>query len=438
LINLIKKIWLLVTKNLWNVRLEKIENKYLRAFIKEIRTFNLAIKGFNDDNCLTKASALTYYTLFSIVPVLALAFAIANGFGFQKYLQKQLLQKYGEYSEVLNNAFIYADALLSTTKGGLIAGFGILLLLWSVINLLINIENSFNEIWEVKKGRNWNRKLTDYTTIIVLSPIFFIVSGSFSVFVQSGLSKIYFINKFNFILIEILAWCIMIMIFTLIFKVLPNAKVDFKSALKAGIVTLILFEIVKWVYIKFQIGVNRYNAIYGGFAALPLFLIWVQYSWYIILFGAELSYAHQNSIHFEMERESQNMSQRLRKILAILILHEIILSFQNKNLKPPTLQELSQKLDMPLRITRMIMNDLMDCRLVAEVNIPDSLENGFVPGFSDENITVWEVWKAMERKGENELPIAEVQTKFMASSVIENAEKILEQHTSSIKIKNFK
>ncbi|MCX8081459.1 MAG: YihY family inner membrane protein [Bacteroidia bacterium] len=437
MINILKKIWLLLTKNLWNVRLEKINNPYIRSLVKEIRTFNLAIKGFTDDKCLTKATALTYYTLFSIVPVLAVAFAIANGFGFQKYLQKQLLQKYGEYSEVLNNAFIYADALLATTKGGLIAGFGILLLLWSVINLLINIENSFNEIWEVKKGRNWSRKLTDYTTIIVLSPIFFIISGSFSVIVQSGLSKVYLIGKFNVILIELIAWLIMVMIFTLIFKVLPNTKVEFKSAFKAAIVTLILFEVVKWAYIKFQIGVNRYNAIYGGFAALPLFLIWVQYSWYIILFGAELSYAHQNSIHFEMERESQNMSNRFRKILSVLVMHQIIKAFQNKNSKLPGIADLSEKLDLPLRITRIILNDLLETGLVTESQSPDGSETRYVPGFTDENMTLWEVWNAIEAKGENEIPIAEIENKKTVIELINKAENTLQTQMHHIKIKDL-
>lgn len=433
----LKKIIIFLTKDLWKVRLNKIRNPYLRMLIQEIRIFHLAIRGFNEDKCLTKATALTYYTLFSIVPVLALAFAIAKGFGFQKFLQKQILEKYSEYEAVLSKAFVFADAMLSSAKGGVIAGFGILLLLWSVINLLTNIENSFNEIWEIKKGRPLVRKITDYTTIIVLTPIFFILSGSLSVFIQSGMSKIIFISKFNFILIEILAWCIMCLIFSLVFKVLPNTRVEFKAAIKAGIVTLILFELVKWGYIRFQIGVNRINAIYGGFAALPLFLIWIQYSWFIVLFGAELSYAHQNAIHFEMEKEIENMSERIRKLLAILIMRHIVLHFVQKK-TPPTPTILSHELDIPLRVSRMITNDLLDTKLILETTNPEGLnEPGLVPAYSDEKISVWDVWFAMENKGVNDLPLADIEEKNKIEKLLHTIELQVKNSSSSLLIRDL-
>src|SRR4030095_10778051 len=128
--------------------------------IKQLRVFSLSIKNFNEDDCLTKATALTFYTVFSIVPVLALAFAIAKGFGFEKDLQDQLMNSYSEYHDILQRAFDYAGKMLSSAKGGVIAGFGVILLLYSVMKLLISIENNFNTIWEIKKGRTLVRKLT--------------------------------------------------------------------------------------------------------------------------------------------------------------------------------------------------------------------------------------------------------------------------------------
>jgi len=175
LITIVKKIWVFLTKSMWGVRLNKLDPR--KGFlIKQLRIISLSVQGFNEDKCLTKASALTYYTLFSIVPVLALVFAIAKGFGFDASLKAQLSEKYSEYGSVLSNAFIYADSLLATTKGGIIAGFGIVLLLWSIIKLLMSIEDSFNEIWEIKKGRTWVRKITDYLTIMLISPLFLIVA----------------------------------------------------------------------------------------------------------------------------------------------------------------------------------------------------------------------------------------------------------------------
>ncbi len=136
LITIIKNAWIFVSKTMWGIRLNKLDPR--KGFlVKQLRILSLAVQGFNEDKCLTKASALTYYTLFSIVPVLALVFAIAKGFGFDANLKAQLSAKYSEYGSVLSNAFIYADSLLATTKGGIIAGFGVVLLLWSVLKLLM-------------------------------------------------------------------------------------------------------------------------------------------------------------------------------------------------------------------------------------------------------------------------------------------------------------
>ena len=159
-VTVLKKGWSFLTEQLWVVRLDKM-NKRHGFFVKQIRVFSLAIKGFNEDKCLTRATALTFYTLFSIVPVLALMFAIAKGLGYHEELKKQISEGSSQYSTVLNQAFIYADSMLQNAKGGVIAGFGAVLLLWSVISLLMNIETSFNDIWEIKKGRTWYRNVTD-------------------------------------------------------------------------------------------------------------------------------------------------------------------------------------------------------------------------------------------------------------------------------------
>lgn len=227
------------------------------------------------------------------------------------------------------------------------------------------------------------------------------------------------------------------MIFSLVFKVLPNTRVEFKAAIKAGIVTLILFELVKWGYIRFQIGVNRINAIYGGFAALPLFLIWVQYSWFIVLFGAELSYAHQNAIHFEMEKEIENMSERIRKMLAILIMRHIVQHFVQKK-TPPTPTTLSNELDVPLRVSRMITNHLLDANLIIETNNPENLnEPGLVPAYSDDKISVWDVWFAMENKGVNDLPLADIDEKNKIEKLLHTLELQVKNSSSSLLIRNL-
>jgi len=145
LVTVIKKTWYFVSVKLWHIRIDKVD-KTQGFFLRQLRIFSLAINGFNEDKCLTKATALTFYTLFSIVPILALAFAISKGFGLEKNLQEMISGNYPEYKEVLDQAFVSAGKLLSTAKGGVIAGFGIVLLLWSVLKLLVSIEDNFNAI----------------------------------------------------------------------------------------------------------------------------------------------------------------------------------------------------------------------------------------------------------------------------------------------------
>ncbi|MGZ4090293.1 MAG: YihY/virulence factor BrkB family protein, partial [Bacteroidia bacterium] len=274
--SIIKKSRHFITEQVWNIRIDKV-SKRQAFFIRQLRIFSLAFKGFRDDKCLTTATALTFYTLFSIVPILALIFAIAKAFGKEKDMQEEILNNNQQYQEILTNSFVYANKLLATTNGGVIAGFGIVLLLWSVMSLLINIENSFNHIWDVKRGRTWIRKVTDYLTIMLIGPVFLMISGGITVAIQAKMGNMHAIGFAGVIAAKLLAYTLVACVFTFLYMVLPNTKVNFKSAFVASLIATVLFEILGWGYIKFQIGANRLNAIYGGFAALPLFLIWVQY-----------------------------------------------------------------------------------------------------------------------------------------------------------------
>ena len=191
-----------VSSKLWKVRMNKIQDKRQGLLIKQVRIIALAFKKFNADDCLTTATALTFFTLFSIVPIIALLFAIAKGFGYEEKmpeLQAELLMRYPEYASILSGSFGYANSLLSTAEGGVIAGFGIVLLLWSVMKLLISIEEIFNRTWEVKTGRSWVRKVTDYLTIMLIGPILLIVSASITVAIERKIGSMHtlgFINTF--------------------------------------------------------------------------------------------------------------------------------------------------------------------------------------------------------------------------------------------------
>lgn len=434
-ITIIKNTWTFVTENLWQIRLGKVD-KSKGIFIKQLRIFSLAVKGFNEDNCLTKATALTFYTLFSIVPILALVFAIAKGFGFEKNLQDQIMNSYGEYSGILSKAFVYADSLLATAKGGLIAGFGVVLLLWSVMNLLINIENSFNEIWEIKKGRSWIRKLTDYLAIMIISPIFLVISGSLTVAIETNLGSFEFLSGASSFLIKLLAYFLVATVFTLLYMVLPNTKVNFRSAFIAGVIAMVFFQLLEWAYIRFQIGANRMNAIYGGFAALPLFLIWVQYSWYILLFGAELAFANQFIDHYELENDINKLSTRYKKGIALLICNLVSKRFYNGD-KPLSANQIADELDLPLRLARNVINEFTETGIFIEIKTDNQSDAVYQPGLTESKLTVRNILRLLDEKGVNSLPIADTDQLKAVNALMQKIDHMLDNENGNKLVKDI-
>lgn len=411
--------------------------------IKQLRIFALAIKGFNEDKCLLKASALTYYLLFSIVPVIALAFAIAKGFGFEQKLEQNLLQDFSDQKEVLLQVFQYANSMLSNAKGGLIAGVGIILLLWSVMKLLGSIEDSFNEIWEIKKSRSWVRKFTDYLSIVLIAPIFIIVSGSITVIIKTQVDNavqtytwLEHIGPLFRILLKLLSFLLICGLFTFIYMVLPNTKVKFKSAFMAAVVGALLFELLEWAYITFQIGVAQYSAIYGSFAALPLFLIWVQYSWFIVLFGAELAFANQHVDHYELETEIQGISMRYKKVLSLLIANRVVCNFVEG--KPAlTAEELASKLDLPVRLVRNIIFEFTETGIFSELRTDMEKDVAYQPALSETKLSVRYILDKLDRHGVNDMPIHHTQELENIQHLIDDFDRVLDENKGNVLVKDI-
>lgn len=316
-----------LNKDIWRIPLKEVPARR-SFFIRVLRIVILALRGFNEDNCSLRASALTFYSLLSIVPVFALAFGIAKGFGLEKILEKQILEKIPAQNEVVTNIINFSHALLENTKGGVVAGAGVILLFWTVIKVLGNIERSFNEIWGIKRMRSISRRFADYLSVMLICPILLIVASSVTIFVaaQAGIltKKIALLGVLAPLisfLLGFLPYTVIWVLFTFVYIFIPNTKVKFSAAVLAGIVAGTIYQVVQWVYVEFQIGVAKYNAIYGSFAALPLFLVWLQLSWRIVLFGAEISFAYQNVDTYEFEPDCLNASRAFRNLLALRIVN---------------------------------------------------------------------------------------------------------------------
>jgi membrane protein len=428
-----RKSGFLFKGNIWKIRLKKVDARQ-GLLIRQMRIYSLAFKRFRTDKCMVEATALTFYTLLSVVPVLALVFAIAKGFGFEKNIQEELLKQYDEYSAILKNAFVYADTLLANAKGGVIAGVGGFLLLWSVMKLLINIEATFNQIWEIKKGRTWVRKVTDFLTIMIVGPILLISSISITVLLEARLSNIHLLGPFFTFFMNLVAYLLVAGVFAFLYVSLPNTKVKARPAIYAAIVATFFFELLGWAYVKFQIGASNMSAIYGGFAALPLFLIWVQYSWYIVLFGAELAYSTQNADHFELDEEISNVSIRYKKVISLMIANVVAKRFYAGE-DSLTAEEISSRLDLPSRLTRNILNDFVETGLFVEVKGNANLT--YQPGITESRFTVQEVINALEQRGVNELPLTDATEVEKINKLMADMGKTMDTDTGHLLVKDL-
>lgn len=362
-----------VTYDIWRITENEVSG-LKELYINIIKTIILAVRGFQNENLQTKASALTYSTLLAIVPLLAVLLGIAKGFGFQGTVRQELIDYFPGHELELQKAFEFVESYLAQAQGGVIIGVGLILLFYTVINLISSIEDTFNSIWQIQKSRLWHRKISDYLALFLVLPVLMTSSSGLSIFLStlqsSFLSNFLFFTPLVETLLNIAPFIITIMVFTGLYVSLPNTKVRFINGLIAGILSGIAFQFFQFLYINGQIWVSKYNAIYGSFAALPLLLMWLQLSWLICLFGAELSYAAQNVKKFSFERDSKNISRRYKDFLTLLIASLIVKRFV-KGEKPYTADELSDAYRIPIRITTQIVYLLMELNIIIEVNFGD-------------------------------------------------------------------
>ncbi len=294
---MIRKLKHFFREDLWSPSF--LKKKGIQGFSYQgLRVFSLACHKFHTDQCTLRASALTYFILMAMVPLLALLFGIAHGFGYQEHLRTQILGHFTGQEDVVKEIIHFAENLLKNTQKGVIAGLSTLLFFWSVFRMIDHIEGCFNRIWSVKTPRSWKHKCASYVSILVIGPILFVLASSVSFFLVGKL-KLYLLEIFlypglRFFLIsfvQLLPYCLIWVLFTYMYMCLPNAKIHLKFAFFAALIFGTIYQLLQWVYILSQAGIARYNAIYGSFAVLPLFLFWVQISWYVFLMGAEVCYA---------------------------------------------------------------------------------------------------------------------------------------------------
>lgn len=373
--------------------------------LKTLAVVIVSVSRFIKDAGNIAASALTFYSILAIIPIFAMILGIARGFGAAKALESWIQDLSFTNPQVADWLMNIAGKALENTQGGLITGLGIVLLVWSVVRMLGSTELAMNQIWGVKEGRSLVKKFTDYLSIMFIAPILVILISSMNVFMMSNLQEfameeglLSYASVALDAVLGILPYVLVWVLFIFLYMFMPTTPVKFKHAAVAGIVAGTLFQVVQWFYIRFQIGVSSYNAIYGGLAALPLLLVWLQLSWSVVLWGTELCYILRNR-HF-LYRNAMNADNRWVDNVQIAIrILRFISSEYTQEKGSPVLSEICKKLRMSSSKVRAVAQELVDKKILVEV--PKNDDVSFFPAIDFHNLSMADVIIRLSHMDEN-------------------------------------
>ncbi len=397
----IQKIIHFVQVGIWHVKREDVK-PWLYFIYGIVKKLLLAVERSTTKRMVNSASALTYSTLLAIVPIMAVVFAVARGFGYNKYIEDWFREALASQPQAAEIIIGFVNSYLVHTKSGIFLGVGLVFMLWTVIMLINNIEQTFNYIWQVKKPRSLFRTITDYMAMFLLVPIIIVITSGFSIFiatVSDNIEGYVLLAPVMRFFIALLPYLFMSAVFVALYVFMPNTKVKFSCAIVPGILAGVAMQIVQLFYIHSQIWVSSYNAIYGSFAALPLFMLWVQISWTICLFGAELCYTSQNLEDYAFRAQTEDISHRYRLMLCVILASKVCKRFEQGG-KPYTALDLKLETGIPVRIVNDLLYELTRVHVIIEVNGDEKGEEGcFQPAEPTSRLSVGLLIDRLESQG---------------------------------------
>ncbi|MBN1944596.1 MAG: YihY family inner membrane protein [Bradymonadales bacterium] len=398
-------------RDLWQVALPDLP-LWQRVIVRLFRFITVTWHEFHHNRCLSRASGLAYTTILALVPALALAFSLMKGFGAYDYLVETAInpaldQVFGPSLGSYGGGGISptplrssVDELLSLAQRTDVFGLGVvglLLLLYTVVQLLGSIEETFNHIWGVHRARSLGRKMTDYMALFFLTPIFILAATFVTAAAQNNAAVTYFreqlhlgmaVNLF-FRLIPLVAGCLAL---TILYAVMPNRRISLRSAVMGGVIGGTLWQLLQWVHVHFQIGVARYNAIYAGFAAIPVFLAWIYLSWVAILLGSVIAYVHQNAkgglVNRPLRTHPWVFSWRMALSVSLIVAEGF-----RRGTDRETEETIASKLGVPTVAVRDVLSALVGHGILARTS--SGRKEGYLPATELDRITLKNILEAL-------------------------------------------
>lgn len=390
--------------DLWRQSHMNIHTPRKRLWYRILQTIILVARGFKDQVLVVRANSLSFSLLFAFIPMMALIYAIARGFGFEEVMQETLSGSFLAEANIAPVLIEWIERYLETARGGFFLGIGLIVLFWAVYAFFNMLENSFNSIWNVKQSRSLGRRLTNYVMILLLVPILVVVTSGISIFLNSAevlssvLEAIEPVRKFMLRFIPFVATTA---VFTWIFVAIPNTKVKFSSAFIPGIIMGLLYQVVQSLSMYLVVLFTRMSLVYGAFSIIPLILIWLNITCWLLLIGAELAFAIQNNDLFAYENDLKKMSRRYKDYVMLYILAMIIRRFESGE-APQTAQEMATVNQLPIRLVQQLLSRMEETNIIRRVYIEQEEDQAFVPALDTKTITVEMVIGRISAQGSEE------------------------------------
>jgi membrane protein len=400
----IQRIREFIQYDLWRQSHIGVHAPKKRLLYRILQTLILVGRGFKDQVLVVRANSLTFALLFAFIPMMALIYAVARGFGFEELVSQQLTGSFLAEANIAPILLEWVERYLATARDGLFVGIGLVVLIWAVYAFFNMLENSFNSIWNVKKTRSFGRRMTNYVMTLLLVPILVVVTSGISIFLNSTevlssvLQSVEPLRKFMLRFIPFVATSA---VFTWIFIAIPSTKVKFSSAIIPGVLMGFLYQVVQALSMYLVVLFTRMSIVYGAFSAIPLVLIWLNITCWLLLIGSALAFAIQNNDWFAYERDIETMSRRYKDYVMLYLLSVIVRRFERGDTSQ-TAQEMALHHQLPIRLVSQLLTRLEDTNIVRRVYVEQEEDETFVPAMDTRLITVEMVIGRISAQGTEE------------------------------------
>lgn len=380
-------------EDLWRLDLRP---RSITAFTLRLLQFSMMVgRGFVQDKLLLRASGLTYVTTLSLIPLLVVVVALVGLVGGRETLVDGLVEQLTAVSPQAKDIILHQ---VDSTKIGSLGVVGGSLLLVTAILALRHLESTLNDIWGVRRSRSWSRRFADYLAVLFVAPILTVVAVSLGTTLQDAtlttrLLEMPFFQLFYQSGLNHVPQVLLIFCFAFLYWFFPNTNVKLSSALLGALVASLLFTGARYVYVDFSVGAARYSVLFGSLVALPLVLTWLYVCWAVILFGAEIAFAHQNFSHYRREVRLPAPQAAEREAMGLRVMLEVGHAFKVRE-SPPTAAGLSELLDAPVRTLRALLDELESAALIVACAGKDP-DDGFLPSRPLSDISVADILRGL-------------------------------------------